>query len=755
VTARAGFAKLETVFDTPLLRALNLSIAVLLIAVVGVVYWYGWRPLGETSGDVTLGVSASASITRDDLGVPHISASNVDDAVMLEGYAMAQDRLWQMDALRRRAAGELSEVAGSATLEADREARRLQMRPIAERQERALATQDRAALAAFARGVNEYINSHKDRLPAEFAILRYDPRPWTIADTILAGLEMYRELTPGWRAEMNKQQMLAEGDRAKIDFLMPAGAATAPQPGSNAWAIAGARTSTGKPILANDPHLEFALPSPWYMVHLKAPGLNVVGATIVGVPGVVTGHNDRIAWGITNLEYDVQDLYQESIDLGSGRYAYEGHQEQAQLVRDVVLVKDAQPVPVPTWVTRHGPIFISDAKRQYALRWTAAEPGGVTFPFLEIDRARNWTEFTSALERFAGPAQNFVYADVDGNIGYHAAGHLPIRTKCAGDVPSDGASGECEWNGYIPFEELPQVYNPPSGVIATANQNPFPARDPKAKTVALPPNGNFAPPYRVRHIREILESRPKWQAEEMIRVQTDVYSAFHHFLAKQIVAAWDRKKNAQQPQADAIAELRKWDGRMMRDSAAGLVATLTYNELAKMVLATASPKHTGGYAPNYFPASVERLLRERPEGWVPDYNALLLQSLAAGLKTGIEKQGSKISRWELGQYPNVLIVNPVEGRLPMIGKYFNIGPVALPGSPLSIAQYTGRLGPSLRMVNNLGDLDHSFATLVTGESAQRLSGHYKDQWDAYYSRRALPMPFGKLDSKNVLTVHPR
>ena len=724
---------------------------------MGGVYWYGWRPLGETSGDITIGVSTAASITRDELGVPHIHAANMEDALFLEGYAMAQDRLWQMDALRRRAAGELSEVVGATTVEADREARRLRMRRMAEDQERLLPPTDRAAIAAFARGVNEYIGTHRDRLPVEFAILRYDPRPWKISDTILAGLEMYRELTPGWRAEINKLQMLAAGDRAKVEFLMPTAAATAPQPGSNAWAISGARSSTGKPILANDPHLEFSLPSPWYLVHLEAPGMNVTGATIVGIPGVVTGHNDRIAWGITNLEYDVQDLYQETIDLNSGRYLFQGHQEQAHLETDVINVKGAKPAPIATWITRHGPVFVSDGGRQYSIRWTAAEPGGFTFPFLDIDRARNWTEFTTAIGRFAGPAQNFVYADVDGNIGYHATGRLPIRTKCAGDVPAVGATGECEWTGYIPFEELPQEFNPSSGIIATANQNPFLPADAKVKSkdVTLPANGNFAPPYRVQHIREILESRPKWQPEEMLRVQSDVYSAFHQFLAKQILAAWNKKKSTQQPQSDAIAELRKWDGLMTKDSPAGMIATLTYNELRKAILENAAPKYTSGYASSFLPAAIEKLLRERPTGWFADYDALVLQAFDAGLKDGTQRQGSKISRWELGQFQALRLANPVEGQLQLIGKYFDIGPVSFGGSPVSIAQYTGRLGPSLRIVNNLGDLDHSLATLVTGESAQRLSGHYKDQWDAYYSRRGLPMQFGKIDAKNVMTVHPR
>lgn len=692
--------------------------------------------------------------------MPHIRAASIEDAIFLEGYAMAQDRLWQMDGLRRRAAGELAEIAGPAAVESDHESRRMQTRRIAEEQERTLTKEDRAVIAAFARGVNEYIAAHRTRLPVEFALLNYDPRPWTAADTILAGLEMYRELTPGWRAELNKLHMLETGDRAKVEFLMPSAAATAPQPGSNAWAISGARSATGKPILANDPHLEYSIPSPWYLVHLEAPGLNVTGATIVAIPGVITGHNERIAWGITNLEFDVQDLYAEQIDLNTGRYMYQGQVQRARLERDMIAVRGGKPVQLATWITRHGPVFVGDEGKQYSLQWAAAEPGGITFPFLDIDRARNWSEFVAAIGRFAGPAQNFVYADVDGNIGYHATGHLPARKKCAGDVPADGATGDCEWDSYIPFDQLPQAFNPPSGIIATANQNPFPAEtgakgeNAKNAAPAVRVNGNFAAPYRVEQIRAILESQPKWKPEEMLRVQTDVYSAFHRFLAREIVAAWDRKKGAGSASADAIAELRKWDGQMKKDAAAPLISTLAYEELRQVIAEQAAPK-SSTLLRNAATATIERLLVERPADWFPDYDALLLKSLDAGVKEGIRRQGSKISRWEYGQSQELRVTHPVAGRIPFIGKYFNIGPVPFGGSPVSVEQYTGRLGPSMRIVNDLADLDRSLANLVAGESGQRLSGHYKDQWDAYYAGRGLPMQFEKVEAKQVLVVRPR
>jgi penicillin amidase len=726
------------------LRAANLSIAVLLVAVLTAVYWYGWRPLPETSGQLSAPISSQARIERDARGIPHIQAASVEDALFLEGFAMAQDRLWQMDALRRRAAGQLAEIVGRVALASDEESRRLELQRIADAQSQLARPEERAALAAFARGVNFFIDGHRGRLPLEFALLNYDPRPWTVADCWLAGLEMYRTLTANWRAELTKEAMLESGDRAKVEFLTPPTGGSDPQPGSNAWAISGAHTASGKPILANDPHLEFSLPSPWYLVALQAPGLNVTGATIVGLPGVIVGHNEQIARGVTNLEFDVQDLYRERIDPHSGRYQAGNQALQARPERDVISIKGARPLLLANWVTRHGPLLVSDGEDEYALHWTAAEPGGLTFPFLDVDRARNWSEFRTALAHFGGPGQNFVYADTAGNIGYQVAGRLPIRKNCLGDAPSDGAGNECEWAGIIPFEQLPQSFNPASGVVVSANQSQFPPDYP------YPVTGNFAAPYRAREIRALLDSRKKWEVEEMLTVQTDVYSQFDHFLASQIVKAYDARK----PQAlkDAVDTLRQWNGRMEKGMAAPMLVSLVYEQLRNLVADRAAVGSSQIYQSRSAPYVIEKLLRERPKNWFPDYDALLLRSLTGAYDTGRRLQGSKVSRWNYGRYRALRIVSPVAGRLPLLGKYFNIGPVPMSGAPTTVLQHTGGLGPSLRMIVDLGNLEHSFANLVTGESGQRLSAHYTDQWEAYYKGRSFPMPFGKVDAKNVLVV---
>src|SRR5271165_5654697 len=320
-------------------KYINLSIAVLLLAVLSAGYWIAYRPLPQTSGEIAAPVSAKATVARDSIGVPHIAAASWEDAIFLQGYVTAQDRLWQMDALRRLAAGELSEIVGPPALELDREARRLRMRRLAEEHYKTLPDADRAVAAVYARGVNYFIETHRGRLPLEFTLLQYDPRPWTIADTILCGLQMYRNLTTTWREELQKAAMLENGDRAKVDFLFPSRIGSEYQPGSNAWALSGKHTAGGKPILANDPHLEWGIPSSWYQVHLQAPGLDVTGVSLPGVPSVIIGHNQRIAWGVTNLGFDVQDLYLERFDPRTGRYVFRGQVEQARSETDWIAVK--------------------------------------------------------------------------------------------------------------------------------------------------------------------------------------------------------------------------------------------------------------------------------------------------------------------------------------------------------------------------------------------------------------------------------
>ncbi|HXB68980.1 MAG TPA: penicillin acylase family protein [Candidatus Acidoferrales bacterium] len=731
-----------------IVKIVNIAIAALLAIALAAVYWFIWRPLPQRSGAIDAPLGAGASVSFDTIGEPHIRAATLEDALFVQGYVTAQDRLWQMDALRRFAAGDLAEILGLPGLEPDRDARRLRLRRIAEEGYGTLPADDRAALAAYTRGVNHFISTHLHNLPIEFTLLNYQPRPWSVVDSLLLYIHMFRSLTTTWKDEATKQNMLAQGDRQKVDFLFPMYGLADGNPGSNAWAIAGSHTASGKPILSNDMHLEYSLPGIWYMVHIQAPGLDVAGVTIPGAPGVVVGHNRRIAWGITNLQFDVQDLYLEKFDDRTGQYVFRGQTEQARQEREIIRVKGQPSVEMDLWVTRHGPLMIHEGQSHLALRWAVAEPGLLQFAFLDIDRAQNWQEFRKALSRYPGPGSNLVYADIDGNIGYQAVGRLPKRHNYRGDVPVDGSSGEFEWDGFIPFDELPSVFNPPSGIIASANQNTFPPNYP------YPVNGNFAPPYRFRQIRDLLGSRNGWRAADMLTVQKDIYSAFHKFLAGQVVAAYDRRNSRSPDLDDAVELLRRWNGQMHKDQAEPFLITLVYQHVRSSIAANAAPSSTVVYEFNMAPVVVQRLLTERPAGWFRDYDEMLLRALLDALEEGRRIQGSDVKRWQYGAWLRIAITNPVVHQVPVLGKYFDIGPVPMSGANTTVKQTTRVLAPSMRMSADLADWDRSLLNIPIGQSGQILSSHYKDEWDAYYNSRSYPMQFLNVQATSTLEFRP-
>lgn len=524
-------------------------------------------------------------------------------------------------------------------------------------------------------------------------------------------------------------------------------------------------------MAANDPHLAYGIPGTWHLVHLKAPGLDVSGAALPGLPCVITGHNDDIAWGVTNLQSDVLDLYMEQIDERTGRYLFDGKAEQAQPDHQIIGVRGGKPVEVDTWITRHGPIILHENGKNFSMRWSATD--GFSFPFLELDRAQNWDQFRAALSSFWGPPQNFIYADRAGNIGYQAAGRVPIRRDFDGDIPLDGTSSKFDWSGYIPFEQLPVVYNPASGVVATANQNPFPPDYPYRIS------GDYADKYRVQQIRGLLTAKPKLTVTGMLAVQKDVYSAYDYFLSRQVIAAVARHGSSDQNVRAAVAVLQHWNGQMEKDEAAPMITELLDEQLARSLVLSLSfpapradpePRGSAAKAGGHYrlmgvssaaivprPQVIENLLRARPPGWVAndDWDAWLMQNLPAALGSGRLRQGTPISKWHWGRMHEWNVAHPVGKQLPLVSGFFDIGPVEMSGAGTTVKQTTTSLGPSERMVVDLGDLDKSVQNLVTGESGFVSSSHYKDQWSAYYAGRSFPMQFDRIVAKEVLRVRPQ
>jgi penicillin G amidase len=736
-------------------RVVNYTLLTLFVSTVAVgafAYWTAYRVLPQVDGEVFApGLKQAGSIQRDSRGIPTINASNAEDALFLQGYATAQDRLFQMDALRRKAAGELSAVVGPAAFQLDLDARQLRLGRVASAHAKTLPPQDLAYIAAYARGVNHYIATHRDKLPMEFTLLGYDPAPWTIRDTILAGLEMYRSLTTTWRHEMQKQILInASPKRGLVELLYPPRTGGEIAPGSNAWAVSGKHTATGQPLLSNDPHLQWTLPSTWHAVRIQSPDLHVAGVSLPGVPGVVIGHNEQIAWGVTNLGFDVQDLYDERVPPNTLTYEYQGRLYPMLIELEPIVVRGQRLERVNVLSTRHGPVM-SQQPQTLAMRWTATEPGSFQFPFVELNRATNWEQFRAALKRFPGPGQNFVYADKAGNIGYQATGLLPIRTNYAGDVPAQGWSGENEWQGFIPFEELPSSFNPADGYVVTANQNPFPP------DYRYPVHGDFSTPYRANQIRFMLKDRKGSKAEDMATIQKDVYSEFSLLLARHLVQAVDRRKPTNSALPPAVDLLRSWNGQMERDSAAPLVVSFVYQRLKRKILDRIAPARGDAYQDQMSQAVLQKFLTERPNGWFEDWDKTLIACLAESIEEIRREQGSEISAWRYGRYNELSIPHPILGRIPLVGEWLgfaNVGPVEMAGASTTVKQTGKTIGPSMRFTADLNDFNSSRLDLTIGESGNLFSPHYKDQWETYWSGGSSPFSFDKTEARHILRLRP-
>lgn len=715
-----------------------------------------WRNLPVTEGEVRLDVRQPVEVVRDQYGIPHITAASIEDAIYAQGYVHAQDRFWQMEATRRLAAGEMAEIAGRVALESDLLARQLRLRRVAQQMADNLEAEDRLWLAAYARGVNDWLKQNQDKLPLEIQALGYTPRTWQVADSLLLVLHMFRQLSNSWTTEADQLLLVSQAaDKQLARELFPTRTGTEIMPGSNAWVLSGARSVTGKPILAGDPHLQQSWPATFYLNHLKAGDLDVVGGSLPGGPGVVIGHNQQIAWSMTTLHFDVQDLYYNDNALIATE-------------RETIRVKGAPSVELNLQITPHGPVLERNGMR-FALRWTAFE-GKFPFAFRRLNLARNWAEFRTALSRFAGPAHNFLYADREGNTGYQAAGWMPLRQNAESNLPLDARNPANEWRGYIPFDKLPSVLNPAGGLIVNANQNPFPP------DYEYPVAGIFTPPYRQTQIAKRLATKPKWAPAEMTAIQMDVYSAFHHFLAGQLAAAGKKRKQAREDLTLAVESLESWNGQMEAGLAAPMITALAYEELKRRVMRRVTNLPLS-FDSHFAPSIVEDMLRKRPARWFPNYDQVLVECLLAALDTGKAQQGRNPKFWDYGRYSRIAVSNQVLGeavavgklltpgwmpladtlrtlRLPLVDGLVQVGPLPLSGATQTVKQVSARIGPAFRFVADTADWDNSTMTITLGQSGHIFSRHSKDYWERYYNGGTVPLPYKKIEPQATLRFRP-
>ena len=509
-------------------------------------------------------------------------------------------------------------------------------------------------------------------------------------------------------------------------------------PGSNNWVVSGAHTVTGKPMLSNDMHLDLRMPNTWYEAHLTVGDYDVVGVTLPGVPYVIVGHNQRVAWGFTNLMPNVEDLYVEKFN-DRGEYLTPQGWQQPEHRKEIIRVKGKPEVDIDVVITRHGPIItpiIPGETRQLALRWTIYDTNLGNVSFFEVDSARNWEEFRAAFSKFTAPGQNVVYADTDGNIGYQATGRIPMRAAGDGSLPAPGEDDSHEWTGYVPYDKMPSVYDPPSGIIATANARVAPKDYPY--TLAI----EWGTPYRVQRIYKLLGAKKQLTAADMLTIQTDVVSELDRFCAQRFVYAIDHTPSAS-PRAKAAADLmRNWDGTMATDLPSPTIAYYSRAALEELLLKAKLGDDWKSYRWFMKPVWLENVLTNQPARWLPsqydNYNALLTAAVEAALSQ--EHAPTALSTWRWGRVHMVDVRHPFWSNFPVL-KRATPGPQPLSGDEETVKQVGTHFGPSERFTADLSDLDHSTLDIVNGQSGDIFSEHFNDQWDAYYHGRSFPLPF--------------
>ncbi len=741
--------------------------------------------LAQLEGEIALpGLKEPVEVLRDRWGVPHIYAKNVDDLFLAQGFVVAQDRLFQIDLWRRVAVGETAEILGRQALAGDRFARLLKYRGSLDAEWASYGPDARRITTAFTHGINACIDHLGNRLPIEFQILGLNAKKWQPEDCLgrMSGIVMTRnftneipraQLVAALGAERARQVAPTDPvrayapapglDLAGIDEAVLAGynAATRvlsfrpAEGGSNNWVVDGTLSTSGKPLLASDPHRPINLPSLRYLVHLQAPGWNVIGSGEPSIPGVAIGHNERVAWGFTIVGTDQADLYvEETNPQDPTQYKVGERWQPMQIVREKVTVRgETKPIEVELRYTRHGPVLHQDTQRQraYALKWVGSEPGGAAYlGCLALDRAGNWQQFREALKAWKAPSENMIYADVDGNIGWVAAALTPVRQGWDGLLPVPGAAGAYEWQGFLPVGELPQTFNPSRHFVATANHKILPPQYPHAISY------EWTPSYRFARIQQRLEAKKSFSLEDFKSMQYDSTSLPGQTLAR-LVQRVPASDPGLRPYIDLLAG---WDGVLTRESRAGPLYAVWLQELVDEFYRPHVPKELLRFVTARSGIEVMLAALDKPErAWFGDdpvagRDRLLHQSLVRAVAKVKTLMGDS-SGWSWGKLHTVTFVHPLASFGSAYEKAFNLGPLPRPGDGLTphAATYNTRFqqvsGASYRHLFDLADWDRGLATSTPGQSGQPGSPHYADLLPLWAEAEYFPLAYSRAKVEEV------
>ena len=808
-----------------------LSVLLFLLVSLLLVFMIGWAtasaPHPVQHGSLTLpGLQDEVQVLRDQYGIAHIYAQNEHDLFMAQGYVHAQDRFWQMEFWRYTGQGRLSEIIGEAGVSNDRFIRTVGWNRIGE--ETIAYYQTEAPdfyeiLEWYSAGVNAYLAENQDNFSLNQTILTAvnGPReiePWTPLNTVTWGVVMAHDLGGNYTTELRRARLLAEVspelveqiwppfpyDRrpviAPTDLLQPMPTDTAVSPlapqtdwsavnldligatpdlgfalgnsdfaGSNNWVVSGQHTASGLPLLANDPHLGIQMPSIWYQVGLHAPGFNVTGFSFAGVPGVVVGYNDRIAWGVTNVGPDTQDLFIEKINPANpNQYEFEGEWRDIERIEEVIKVSGGDDVVLPVRFTHHGPILsdeINVGDQVLAFQWTSSQPSPLLQSVILLNRAQNFADFVDALRYWDAAGQNIVYADVEGNIGYQTTGVVPVRRTGDGTVPAPGWTGEYEWVGTVPYEEMPRLYNPPSGYIVTANNAVvdeayphFIDRDWADGDRAL----------RIeRMIEELIAQKGQLTAVDMTNIHTDSYSQMAETYVPHLLALAPTSHNI----ALGQEVLTDWNYQAGRHSGEALLFETFLMNLLPAIVAdelgeTASEDYIYNSSAQFIflhniaadPASPLWDDVTTPDV-VETRERILGQALNTAVQTVRETHGSLPSRWQWGDIHTATFVsNPLgQSGIDPIERLVNRGPFPADGgfslvnanswrwdNPAAVRGHV-----SMRFVADLADFDQSLAVIPTGQSGHPGHRNYDDQIGLWLNGGFVPLVSSEAAVRNT------
>lgn len=762
------------------------GVVLLLVIATAIFLLYQVRKsFSVVSGSLTVaGLTERVDVMRDSYGVPHVAAKNEHDLMFAQGYVHAQDRLWQMDLQRRAAAGRLSELFGRETIPFDRMFRIIGLDEVCHQIEKRLGPETRARLQAYADGVNAFIATEKGKYPIEFDMLRYDPEPWSPVHSLLVARLMGWELNLSWwtdltmgaiaeRVGLQKALEILPGYPAQVAPIVPTGALRQLSSlsvgyqrtarafceafgilgmagGSNAWVVSPSLSSTGGVILANDTHMHLTLPSNWYELLLRCPDYTVQGMSVPGVPGIVAGRNQFIAWGVTNAMADDADFYVERIDsTNRTHYFFEGNWLPLGFREEEIRVRGDTSVSVTVRSTRHGPIitdihtFLQQARYPYvaSMRWTGFEVDDDQIgAFARINKAKNWQEFTAGVRGFALPGQNFIYGDVRGNIGYWCGIRLPIRGRQSSLFPLPGWDASAEWRGFVPFEQMPHLFNPPDGYIATANN--------KIVDDAYPYHISdlWEPPSRILRLREVLGKKgERFSVDDFERLQNDKTSPLAQEIVPFILEAF-RDSTLGLPEAQSVFDhLRNWTFNFSADN----VATAIYQQFFVKLLENIYKDEMGEELFHDFVILVNvptrvttRLLKEGSSSWFDDIRTpavetrddIIRRSLREAVAALRDRFGPDVKAWRWGEMHTVTLRHPF-GLLKPLDRIFNVGPFPVGGGSTTLISgeysinnpFTVTVGPSFRQIFDMANPKEVRSILPSGESGQVFQKHYSDQ----------------------------